>query len=363
MNLALATSPAVLSTSTFADAVAVTTADEFIATAERAGYWPTEVSKAPVFAHVVNDGGTFGSYLKAPGNFATVGTFADGSSKVLGVNGGRFTATTPAQWRELCRAAILAGAKPVMGHAWQGRMMAMFEISDANGLSVNLVLGDAFDGTLKLIAGTCVTRSRCANALGMILGADKKKGNAGTLTQIRHTASLEEKVRRLVDGMRFAAENGATVVSLFNRASNVHLTPAQAHGAFDVLFPEAAADATPAAKTRADNARAAARLAGAMPINRVGGRGNLATLWNAATYLVDRREDGSARECRGEASAVGSMCFGTRGERVEVIRHLIEVILADGTVEAMTVDRALAAGVDPSLTGRSIIDGMLEDLN
>lgn len=73
------------------------------------------------------------------------------------------------------------------------------------------------------------------------------------------------------------------------------------------------------------------KVAAIMPINSVGGvKGNVATLWNAATYLVDRKADGKARECRGGADRLDSLLFGSRGERLTEVQDIIENILDGG---------------------------------
>lgn len=134
---------------------------------------------------------------------------------------------------------------------------------------------------------------------------------------------------------------------------------------FNALFPEAPEDASQRAKTRAENLRNEARLAAALPINRVGKKpGNVGTIWNAATYLVDRRADGSRRETRGGAeNMVSSMLFGSRAKRLEEISKVIAVVLTDGTVENMTVTEAQAHGLDDKSIGGALVDAMLDDEN
>jgi hypothetical protein len=94
-----------------------------------------------------------------------------------------------------------------------------------------------------------------------------------------------------------------------------------------------------------------------MEINRVGEKGNLATLWNAATYLVDRRGDGTKRGNVG----LESMLFGTRQARVQEIQTMIEVILADGTIAAVEASKAVEMGVDSKLVGAKILEEMLQN--
>lgn len=333
--------------------LAVSTAAEMIDNAERAGQWPVDVREATVFA---NDGGT---HVKASNSVAVVGEYHDGSRRVLGINGRRYNATSPAQWRELVTAAVAAGAQPFGSHGWGGKVAAMFKVpsNHTSGMVSTLVLGDSFDGSSMLIGGGTNVRPFCANQMSSLISAARSKDS--DWCKISHTASLDEKVNRLAAGMIAVAAQGVAVSALFDRAALVHLPGAAAKAAFDAFFPEAAEDAGARAKTLADNRRQAARVAAALPCNRVGSRGNLATLWNASTYLVDRNEDGTARNTRG--SAVGSMLFGSRGKRVDECLHMIEIIMADGTVEEMTVSQATEAGVDASQLGAATIAAMLDD--
>jgi hypothetical protein len=356
MTDSLANDP--IATSTWSDTVKpgeIADADAFIEIAESAGHWPIDVRKCQVQAV---DGDTA---LKAPGASAIVGEYHDGSRKVLGINGGRYKVTSPDQWRALVRAAVAAGGQPVGSHAWDGKVMAQFDVG-GNGLRTNLLLGDSFDGSCKLVAGTLVIRVGCANAMHRAV----RKASA-EFCQIRHTASLDEKVAQLRDGIAQATAEGQRIAELFDAASRIHLPPAAAKLAFDTLFKVADLSkcktdrAKQRATTVAENMRAAARQAAKLACNQVGSRGNVATLWNAATYLVDRNADGSQRPCKGSASMVDSMLLGSRGERVEevgtYIESLVEVIKADGSgFETMTVADAVDAG---ALDGAQIVDQIL----
>lgn len=95
------------------------------------------------------------------------------------------------------------------------------------------------------------------------------------------------------------------------------------------------------------------------PVNNVGP--TLATVWNAATYLVDREVNGTSRKTRG-GSAIDSLLFGSRGDRVSEIQTMIEVILRDGSIQSVPASEALAMGANPSSVGRSVLDEMLADL-
>jgi len=64
------------------------------------------------------------------------------------------------------------------------------------------------------------------------------------------------------------------------------------------------------------------------------------------------------RKTRG-GDALDSMLFGSRAERIAEIQTMIEVIMADGRIQTMTAPQALAAGVDPKLTGQAILADLL----
>ncbi len=83
---------------------------------------------------------------------------------------------------------------------------------------------------------------------------------------------------------------------------------------------------TTAERTKAENARQEALAAAMLPVNRIGDGQNVATLWNAATYIVDRRTDGTARAPR-SGESLDSLLFGQRGKRIEEVQGIIEAAL------------------------------------
>lgn len=332
----------------------MTTATDQIDHGERSGAWPVDVRRSALTA----EGG-----LAVPMASAIVADYREHDSRVVGCVGGRYRATTPDEWRELVAAAVAAGAKPTGAFSLRGgsRVLATFEVGQSNGLRTNLTLADAFDGSMKLMGGFSTIRVVCANTLSAALGAD-----GADWAKIRHTASLEEKVSRLAKGVEESVKSGSKIKAAFESASETYLAGTVARAAFDALFPPADEDASKRAKTTAKKRRDEARRAAVLPINAVGERpGNLATLWNAATYLVDRQVDrrgvSSPRKVRGDNSMLDSMLFGTRSQRVEEIRKVVEVIMADGTIEAMTVTEAQGSGIDAQQIGSHVLADMLRE--
>lgn len=323
-------------------------AEAMIFAGERTGAWPTALTTE----ELVTRSGLLAAKLSG-----VVGHYAEHPSRVLGAVGKRFRATACDEWRELVKAAVAAGAKPTGAFSLRdgSRVLATFEVGESNGLRTQLLIADAFDGSMKLTCGFTSIRVVCANTMSAALSAD---GHA--MAAIRHTASLETKVNALSESIAEAVKSGDKVREVYNRARQKQLTREQARIAFDSLFPESASGAGTAAATRAENERNEARLAAALPINREGERpGNLATLWNAATYLVDRRLDGSPRAVRGDGDALDSMLFGARAERIAEIQNKITLILRDGTESVVTGQEAIEAGISPSDVGKALLLEML----
>jgi len=323
------------------------TAVDMILAGERSGAWPVGVEFQPLFT----PGG-----LKASAR-AVVGSYAQHDPRVLGCVGDRYRATTPDEWRDVVTAAVAAGAKPTGAFSLRdgSRVLATFELEGSNGIKNQLLLVDTFDGSMKFTLGTTSVRVVCANTLALAMGQD-----GGGMGQALHTASLEAKVNMLKEAMIEAIASGGKVKALFEAAENTVLSARAAKAVFNTLFPEAPEGASKAAKTKLDNARSAARIAGAMGINRVGSRpGNLATLWNAATYLVDRKEDGTARPTRGESDAIDSLLFGSRADRIQEIQKTIEIVMADGSIEKMQVTEALEHGVAADQLAKKIVSDFM----
>jgi len=280
---------------------------------------------------------------------AIVASYRARQRQVVGVVGDRYRAVTPAAWRDLVRAAALAGAKPQGAFSLRGgsRLIATFKVNGnthggrAAGIETNLLLADAFDGSMRLTVGTTSVDVVCANTLAVSLRCD-----GSGMAQLRHTASLESKIAALSSAIEASIVQGRKVRDTMAAAEDRHLDAKMARMAFDALFPPAPEGAEKAMVTRQENIRTEGLKAANLPINRVGTKpGNLATLWNAATYLVDRNLDGTVRKVRG-GEALDSLLFGQRAQRVREVQEVIEVILANGKVEPMRVSHALEAGVD-----------------
>lgn len=323
------------------------TGADLIAHGRKCGAWPLTLRYEPVRT----EGG-----IVIPKAKAVVASYEAHADRVLGLNGSRFRATTPDEWASVVEAATKAGAVPTGAFSLRNgsRVLATFEVGKSNGIKTHLTLADAFDGSMFLLGMKSAIRVVCANTLAAAVAAD-----GGGMAQLRHTASLEEKIEGLRVAIADAVTSGETVRELYHKAEASRLTRADAEDVFDALWPKAAKDAEPATKTRAENARAEARKAMLNPVNNVGP--TLATLWNAATFLVDRTGDGHKRPTRGETDALDSLLFGSRARKVEAIGKVIETVMKDGTVVPMTAYEASDAGVDPHAIGRTVLDDMLGD--
>jgi hypothetical protein len=181
------------------------------------------------------------------------------------------------------------------------------------------------------------------------------------MAELRHTATLAEKIAKLRVSIGTSIETGAQVKVTYAKAEAASLDRDQARMVFDALFPEAPKDASAHAKGRAESLRDDARRVATLGINRVGHGANVATIWNAATYLVDRQVTGQARQ-HGDSDGLNSLVFGARGERVAEIQRIVEIILRDGSIRQVTPVEALHMGVDPRQNGvlaASLIDDIL----
>lgn len=321
-------------------------AEEMIAEGRRSGAIPVSLDLQETFT---------ASGLRVPRR-AVVASYQEHADRVVGVVGGAYCPTTPEQLDSLIVAACEAGAVPdgIFSLCDGTRTLATFDVG-GNGIRTKLMIADSYDGTLKLTVGTTCTRVVCSNTLAVAIGQD----GAG-MSRLKHTASLEEKIAVLSGAIGAAISTGETVRNAYHAAEEHQLSAASARRAFDLLFPAADEGASKSTKTRAENAREAARAAARLPINAVGGPGTLATLWNAATYLVDRNADGSARETRG-GDALDSILFGSRAERVNEVQAVIETVMADGTFQRMTIGEARSHGVDDRQIGRALLADMLDN--
>ncbi len=318
---------------------------EMVLAGERTGAWPVSLRDEDIC--------TVGG-LTAPGR-AVVGSYSQHPDRVLGVVGSSYRATPPSEWRSLISAACDAGARPTGAFSLRdgARVLATLEVGLANGLRTNLLLADAYNGTMPFTCGFTTIDVVCANTLAISL----RKDGAG-MAGIRHTASAEAKIEALRRTIGDAIASGESVRELHKAATETRLDRATATKIFDALFPEATTDSG-RAKTIADNARDEARAAMALPINHRGQPGSLATLWNTATWLVDREVNGSARTTRGAADPLESMLFGSRAKRVEEIQTIIEVVMRDGSVQQVHATEALEMGVDAREVGRNVLEDML----
>jgi hypothetical protein len=327
-------------------------ADGMIAKGLASGAWPSAVRFDEAWAYRRETG----LWTHATGWRSVVASYQAHADRCLGMVGDRYTATTPDEWQTLVRAAVDAGARPTGAFSLAGgtRVLATFEVGESNGLRTQLLLADAFDGTMHLTCGTTSVRVVCANTLSSAMRADGKD-----MAKLRHTASLPDKVAILAKSIGQAITDGAKVRAAYQRAEQTVLSRADAERAFDLLFPRAPRDAAKGAVTRADNARAEAIQAMQRPENNAGT--TLATLWNAATWLVDRTGDGKPRPTRGEAEALDSLLFGSRAERVQEVQTIVQVIMRDGSIQDMTAPEAARAGVDARTMGASVLDAMLSE--
>ena len=318
---------------------------------ERTGAWPVVLTKEALLTE---------SGLRTP-SFSIVADYRTRERRAYRAVGTDYRVTTPEEWRGLVDAAHAAGAQPTGAFSLYGGslVLATFQVGLANGLRTNLLLADAFDGSMQFSSGFTTIDVVCANTLSMSLGQD-----GSGMARFRHTLSAEAKIAALRVGIATAIATGEKVRDAHKRAQTMGLSRDVARDVFNALFPEAPPEASEASKTRAQNVRAEAMTAMALPINRRDAeQGTLGTIWNTATWLVDRDANGAPRPVRGDGGRLDAMLFGSRGKRVQEIQTVIEIVLRDGTIKATPATEALEMGVDPRQVGRAVLADMIDDSN
>ena len=328
--------------------VSMSSGDELVAHMLRVGALPTSVTEEGLWtSHGLRVDST---------HRAIVASYQGHPDRVVGVVRGRYQAVDPSEFKALVTAACYAGAVPDGGFALDDgrRTIAAFTLPSApEGFSSHFVIADSYDGTTQLMAGGTMIRVVCSNTMAAARGRDGK----GWATA-RHDSSLSDKIEVMASAIGDSITRGVATAETYAEAEETALTRDGFEHLFDRLFPKAPEGASRKLVTMRDNARGDAMAAMAHPVNRAHDGRNVASLWNAATYLVDRKADGTPRGS--QDALVGGLLFGAQAKRVEEIGHIIEVMMSDGTCEHMTSYEATAAGVDTGQIGSSILDAMLE---
>lgn len=337
----------------------MTTADQMINHGLGSGAWPVDVNLEPLFAEVPAGNLETGlEYCEAipASEKAVVATYQHGSrgsgdKVVQGIAGKRYRPLDPRAWQETVRAAVDAGARPSGAFALNGgrKILATFELPSDNGLGLKSFLNviDSLDGSCAHMASQSMIRVTCANTLAASVKSD-------AYAKVRHTSTVDHRASLLRDAVAESLSTGQKIVDLYQRAKDAALTRSEFEELMEQLFPSPSEDDTANTRTRKQRAQLDALRAANLGINNEGQ--SLATVWNAATYLVDREADGSARAVKGGGS-LHSMLYGARAKRVQAVMNLVEVTLANGDVVEMAAPEAVAAGVDESQIGRQILAG------
>jgi Domain of unknown function (DUF932) len=319
-------------------------ADHLIQKGEDVGSYPTQVAISKNVT--VNPFG--GDYIPSTSR-SVVGQYKDGTVSVLGSVGDKYNATTPDEWRSIIRAAGEAGAKPTGAFSLAGgsKVLATFEVDQAStgsGIRTNLMLCDSFDGSVNLTCGFTSIRVVCANTLSAALRSDGK-----AMAKIRHTRSLSEKVEALGEAIIAAIDGGKAIREMYQNARKYQLTGSEMDALMDSLFPVPEVEGR--GRTRALNKRE--EMYDAMILSENQDGNTLASVWNGATWLVDRNVDGSSRRARGDADRLDSLLFGQRGKRILDIQSVVQAMLDNGAgalptiidVEVVNTPKLLPANV------------------
>jgi hypothetical protein len=324
---------------------------------EETGAWPVRVDLETM---------TTETGLSVPGK-GIVGTYADGSRRVHKAVSDSYVFLDPKEWRAGCEAAVKAGARPsgvfALGKGG-GKVLATFEV-DASGKGsgrfrnfLNLV--DSLDQSASYCAGGSSIRVVCANTFKASMAADGHR-----YAKLRHTRSINDKAELLREAIEAHVKEGSEISKLYEAARERELHRDDAMALIAELWPIPAKDSgkSSATITKATNLRSAAVRSMKLDVNEEqgsNGQNTLATIWNAATWMVDRDEKGNARKLRGNADPIEALLFGERGKRIEKVRKvMVRVLRPDGTEEDVTAAEAAAAGVDNGQIGRQIMEEML----
>lgn len=340
-------------------AVAMRTTSDMLSAAQSANAWPLEITKVPLFsADGIEMQGTFGvraRYLYAP-------------AQLLSSVGSVWTSLLE-QWEATIGKAIDMGARPLMAYALvdnfgrPNRLLATFDLPDATGIDGSSIkpylLGICgLDGKTPDKWLDTAIDTVCANTLAIATSAERADHakNGTKASTVRHTGKGIEQYRTLQAGIERALQTGKSVAAAHAEAKHAILSNEAACEAFDALFPRAEENekTTDNMRTRARNRRDEAWQACRLPINKRDNEArSVQTLWNAATFLVDRDVDGAAR---GNGDAIAKM-LGTRGERVQEIQQIIyRVLNRDGSETEMTASEAVQAG---AVDGAQLLSSML----
>lgn len=324
-----------------------------IAKAEDTGAWPIDVGLETM---------TTESGLAVPGH-GVVATYKDGSRRCHKAVSERYHFLDPKEWRATIEAAVKAGAKPTGAFALGkngSKVLATFEIGETGTNSRArfknyLNMADSLDQSCSYVAGGSSIRVVCANTYAAWMGRDGNKA-----AKIRHTGSINERAEALREAIEQHVQGGETIAALYRdaRESRLHFDDAEALLAR--LFPAPAEEGRK--RTRAMNKRAEVVRAMALEENWEGE--TLASLWNGATWVVDRTLDSNGnaehRTGRGGADTLEAMLFGSRGQRIEKVRQvMVTVLRPDGSEETVPAHQAVQDGADPAQVGHSMLKEML----
>lgn len=335
------------------DATMATAAD-LISHGERSGAFPIALTTTPVLAF------HGGQTLRSEHDRAIVADYAAHAPRIVGRVGGRYTPLAPADFRTLIHAACDAGAKPAGAFSLADgrRVLATFEVDRgqagrAGEIVSHFSLCDSYDGTKKLQVIQSSTRVVCANTLAIARSEAR-----GTMLEVRHTASIADKVPAMASAIDEAIKSGRAMREAFAERADRRLSRTETEALLDKLFPLADDRDSAHKRTQAENKRADAVRAMTLAVNDVGP--TVATVQNAATWLVDRNADGTPRASRGGSDRLDNLIHGSRGQRIQEIETVIEVFMRDGSVKQVTASEALKTpGISPEVVGRAVLSDIL----
>lgn len=339
----------------------VVNATNLVPHAYAVGAWPESVSMVPTL-YKLPDGSTVEGQARG-----TMCVYSPESGRPPAINGeglsDRYHPLSPSQWDRLNQAATDAGAIPdgAFSLVNGSKRVSSFALPNtaagkAGAIANWFLLSDSFDGSSNLMGGATSIRVVCTNTLASAIASDGRR-----MGKVRHTASIDTRAEDLHRAIVDSIQSSRATAALMARAADRRISGEELIELLADWYP-LAASATDRQRANVERDRAALLTAAKRPENRVGeGRdaANLATLWNAATFLIDRETDGSKRAVRGGGSRVDSIVVGAMAREANEVLTRIRVLLRDGSETEVDAREAVAMGVAPELTGRAIVADLL----
>ncbi len=282
--------------------------------------WPTSV-------HMEDARTTTG--LAMPVKGIVVG-YQSGRRIVHGVGSDQYTPLDLAVWDRTIGTAFEAGLEGRGAFALKNgtKVLATFGTSTLEmgrrALKSYLCLIDDLSGSGAFQIIDSHVDVVCSNTLAMAVAEDGKRSLRAV-----HRSSINQRAEQMREAIRLCGETGESLRDAYLKARDLTITSsAQAQALLDAFVPMPT-DATRRQTNTVKAKRADLIVAAKTDVNKDGS--NVATMWNAATFLVDRDARGNPRKVRGESQdRLTPLFFGSRGDEVRRVKRIVDTLIASG---------------------------------